>query len=74
MGIKTQEEHDTVNCDEVLDEVESLQDLIEKLLDMIDDDNEATILAIVESLAGTLRLLVRILRDCVEDDNGNDDD
>lgn len=73
MGIKPTEEHDTVNCDEVLEEVESLQDLIEKMLDLIDDENEATILAIVESLAGTLRLLVRILRDCLENDNGDDD-
>lgn len=75
--VKVQDEHDTVNCDEVLNEVESLQDLIEKLLEAMDDENEATILAIVESLAGTLRLLVRILRDCIENDNGNgngDDD
>ena len=73
MGIKTQEEHDSVNCDEVLDEIESLQDIIDKMLELIDDDNEATILEIIESLAGTLRLLVRILKDCLDNDNGNDD-
>ena len=71
--VKVQEEHE-VTCDEILEEVEQLQDLIDKLLDMIDDENEATILAIVETLAGTLRLLVRILRDCLEKENGNGDD
>ena len=68
--VKVLDEH-TINCDEILQEVESLQDLIEKLLEAMDDENEATILAIVESLAGTLRLLVRILRKCLEDQNGN---
>lgn len=69
--VAIQDEHTSITCDEVLEEVESLQDLIEKLLEAMDDENEATILAIIESLAGTLRLLVRILRDCLENENGN---
>ena len=63
-----------VTCDEILAEINKLQENMEKLIDQLGGDNDQIILEILQSLAGTLSLLARLLRDCLRDEGNGDDD
>lgn len=62
-----------VTCDEILAEITKLQENMEKLIDQLGGDNDQIILEILQSLAGTLSLLARLLRDCLRAENDDDD-